>query len=368
VARLAGGVAHDFNNLLGVIMGYSDLLLKKMGAEHPDAKRIEEIQKAAERGAGLTRQLLAFGRKQLLQPHVLDLNEVVGDIERMLRRVVGEDIRLVTTAGAGLGRIRADPGQIEQVLVSLAANARDAMPRGGGLVVETANVVLDVAYARAHPEILPGRFVMLSVSDTGEGMDAETQDHVFEPFFTTRAGGKASGLGLASVLGIVQQSGGSISISSRLGLGTSCKIYFPRVEDDSPLVAPAADLVSTRGSETVLLVEDEAPLRLMIREILEDAGYTVFDASGPDEALDRLKKQPVVSLMLTDVVMPRMSGPDLAREVRRLRPEVKVLFMSGYPDDAVGERGVLAAETRFIHKPFAAEALLGKVREILDGG
>ena len=368
VGRLAGGVAHDFNNLLGVITGYSELLLKDLGPQHPGSRLVEEIQKAAERAAGLTRQLLAFSRKQVLQPRILDINEVVADVEKMLRRVIGEDIQLVTTPGAGIGRIRADPGQIEQVLMNLVVNARDAMPKGGRLTFETANVALDEAYARAHPEVRPGPFVMLSVGDTGVGMDAQTLGHSFEPFFTTKEAGKGTGLGLATVFGIVQQSGGSISIESRLGVGTTCRIYFPRVEDALPRPAaldPGAP--PPRGTETVLLVEDADPLRMMIQEILEEAGYTVLECADPEEALRRVSTTDApIRLMLTDVVMPRLSGPDLAKSVRVARPEIKVLFMSGYTDEAMGLHGVLVEGTQFIQKPFTADALVRKVRVAID--
>ncbi len=368
VGRLAGGVAHDFNNLLGVITGYSELLLKNLGPQHPDSPRLEQIQRAAQRAAVLTRQLLAFSRKQLLQPRILDLNEVVADVERMLGRVIGEDIRLVTTPGAALGRIRADPGQLEQVLVNLAVNARDAMPMGGELVLETANVTLDEAYAREHPEVQPGPFVMLSVRDTGEGMSAQTQAHIFEPFFTTKEEGKGTGLGLATVFGIIQQSGASVSVHSRLGVGTSCTIYFPRVAEAAsrppvpPLGAPPPG-----GSETILLVEDAASLRVMVREILESAGYTVLEASDAEEALLKISAfASSVPLMLTDVVMPKMSGPDLAQSVRIARPGIKVLFMSGYTDEARGLHHALNAGTRFIQKPFTIDALCHKVREAID--
>ena len=269
VGRLAGGVAHDFNNLLGVITGYSELLIKDLGPQHPSSKRVGQIQKAADRAAALTRQLLAFSRKQVLQPRILDINEVVADVETMLRRLIGEDVKLVTRPGAGIGRIKADPGQIEQVLMNLAVNARDAMPKGGRLLFETANVALDESHARAHPEVQPGPFVMLAVTDTGVGMTAQTQAHIFEPFFTTKEMGSGTGLGLATVFGIVQQSGGSITVDSRVGLGTTCTIYFPRVEDElsRPIPSPA-DAPRARGGETILLVEDADPLRAMIREML----------------------------------------------------------------------------------------------------
>jgi PAS domain S-box-containing protein len=367
VGRLAGGVAHDFNNLLGVITGYGELLLKELGPHHPGAKRVGEIQKAAARAADLTRQLLAFSRRQVLQPRILDVNEVVADVEKMLRGVLGEDIQVVTSPGTGTGRIRADPGQIEQVLLNLAMNARDAMPNGGRLSFETANVDLDETYAHAHPEVQPGPFVMLAVRDTGVGMDAETQAHIFEPFFTTKEMGQGTGLGLATVFGIVHQSGGSITVDSRLGVGTSCTIYFPRVGDDlsRPVPAPAGD--SARGSEAVILVEDSDPLREMVREILEAAGYTVLAFSDAEEALGEIDNEGVtVRLLLTDVVMPGMSGPALARSVRMARPEVKVLFMSGYTDEAVGLQGVLGEGAQFIQKPFSADGLLGQVRAVLD--
>jgi two-component system, cell cycle sensor histidine kinase and response regulator CckA len=368
VGRLAGGVAHDFNNLLGVISGYSGLLLKNLGPLHPGSKRVEQIQKAADGAAGLTRQLLAFSRKQVLQPRILDLNEVVADVEKMLVRVIGEDIRLVATPGPELGQIRADPGQIEQVLMNLAVNSRDAMPKGGGLVLETANIVLDAAYARTHPEIQPGRFVMLAVTDTGEGMDAPTLARIFEPFFTTKEVGKGTGLGLATVFGIVRQSGGSIEVESRPGDGTTFTIYFPRVEEDLSHPSPVAPVAPPpQGTETILLVEDAHQLREMIREILEGAGYTVLAASDPEDALFMIAtSEAPVRLVLTDVVMPRMSGPDLARSIRIAKPEVRVLFMSGYTNDAMGRHGVLAAGVQFIQKPFAADALLRKVREAID--
>ena len=368
VGRLAGGVAHDFNNLLGVITGYTELLMKDLGPQHPSSKRVGEIRKAADRAAALTRQLLAFSRKQVMQPRILDINEVVADVETMLRRLIGEDVKLVTRPGAGIGRIKADPGQIEQVLMNLVVNARDAMPKGGRLLFETANVTLDESYARAHPEVQPGPFVMLAVSDTGVGMTAQTQAHIFEPFFTTKEMGSGTGLGLATVIGIVQQSGGSITVDSQLGRGTTCRIYFPRVEEGlsdavpGPLGAPLA-----RGSETILLVEDADPLRAMIREMLEAAGYTVLEYADPEAALHRVTTLDApVGLLLTDVVMPRLSGPDLARGVRTTRPEINVLFMSGFTDEAMGLQGLLGPGTQFIQKPFTADALLAKVREALD--
>ena len=368
VGRLAGGVAHDFNNLLGVITGYSELLLKHLGPQHPGSKRVEQILKAALRAAGLTRQLLAFSRKQVLEPRVLDLNEVVADVEAMLRRVIGEDIEFVTTRGAQLSQIRADPVQLEQVLMNLAVNARDAMPKGGKLVIETANSTLDDTWSRARAGSRDEQFVLLSVSDTGEGMSAETQSHIFEPFFTTKAEGKGTGLGLATVFGIVEQSRARIKVSSRLGTGTTIKIYFPVVQGAPAVAAPPPEAgTPPRGSETILLVEDADSLRVIVREVLEDAGYRVIDSADPEEALLRISALAApIHLLLTDVVMPRMSGPDLSRAVRIARPEVKVLFMSGYTGDAMDLHGVLAEGTQFIQKPFTPAALATKVRAALD--
>jgi PAS domain S-box-containing protein len=368
VGRLAGGVAHDFNNLLGVITGYSELLQNNLGPGHPGAKRLEQIQRAAERAAGLTRQLLAFSRKQVSESRVLDLNQVVGEVEKMLRRVIGEDIHLVTRLGEDLGRIQADAGQIEQVLMNLAVNARDAMPRGGDLVLATRNVAVGEAEARAHPEVRPGPLVMLEVSDTGEGMDAHTRARIFEPFFTTKEEGKGTGLGLATVFGIVEQSGGCIRCVSQLGAGTTFTLYFPRVEEalsSAPEVPRAAP--PTRGTETVLLVEDADSLRVMIREILEGAGYTVLEAADPEQALHRAAALATpIGLLLSDVVLPRISGPDLAQRVRLARPGIKVLFMSGYAQEATGAHGTIGVGTNFIQKPFAADALLLRVREAID--
>jgi CheY-like chemotaxis protein len=360
-------VAHDFNNLLGVISGYSDLLLKDLGPQHPGSKRVGEIQKAAKRGAELTRQLLAFSRQQVLQPRILDLGEVVADMETMLHRLIGEDIRLVTRTQPALGAIRADPGQMEQVLMNLVVNARDAMPKGGGMIVETANTVLDEVYARGHPEIQAGPFVVLSVADTGEGMDAHTKARIFEPFFTTKEQGKGTGLGLATVFGIVQQSGGTIRVDSAPGEGTTCRVYFPRVEEGVVPPQVSGRAPARGGTETILLVEDAGPLRALFREILEGAGYTVGECSDPEQALARANALDApVHLLLTDVVLPGQSGPELAKRVRIARPAIKVVFMSGYTDEAMGLHGVVGAGARFIQKPFAPAVLLREVREALD--
>ncbi|HXB55915.1 MAG TPA: response regulator [Vicinamibacteria bacterium] len=369
MGRLAGGVAHDFNNLLGIITGYAGLMRKSVSADPRLAKYVDDIVKAAERAAGLTRQLLAFSRKQVLQPRILDLNAVVGETENMLRRLIGEDIQLLTVCDDQLGPVRADPGQMDQVLMNLAVNARDAMPRGGRLTIETGNVALDRTYAGRHAGVEPGRYVMLAVSDTGHGMTPEVQARVFEPFFTTKELGKGTGLGLATVHGIVKQSGGHIWVYSEPDNGTTFKIYLPRADapEADAQTPPPAEGELPRGSETILLVEDEASLRGFVRECLEAAGYTVLEARHGVEALKISQRHPApVHLLLTDVVMPLMSGRELAQEIRASRPEVRVLYMSGYTDDAVVLHGVLAADMAFLQKPFTAEMLARRVREVLD--
>jgi two-component system cell cycle sensor histidine kinase/response regulator CckA len=370
VGRLAGGVAHDFNNLLGVITGYGDLLLREIGEGHPSHKRVVEIRKAADRAAALTRQLLAFSRKQVLHLRVLDLNGVVSGIETMLRRLIGEHIELITVLYPRLGRVKADPGQIEQVIANLTVNARDAMPNGGKLILETGNVELDDMYAAARPDARPGPHVMLAVSDTGHGMDAETLSHMFEPFFTTKGLGQGTGLGLATVYGIVRQVGGQVMVYSEPGRGTSFKIYLPRLEaaaDEAPASAPLGP--APRGTETVLLVEDESALRILIHEVLTGAGYRVLQGGAPDDALAvAAAHQGVIHLVLTDVILPSMSGRQMADALRAVRPETRTLFMSGYTDDAINHHGILEPGMHFLEKPFTSDALLRKVREVLDGG
>jgi PAS domain S-box-containing protein len=369
IGQLAGGVAHDFNNLLGVITGYTELLLKDLGAVHPGVRRAEEIQKAADRAGSLTRQLLAFSRKQVLVPEVLDLNNVLDDTERMLRRLIGEDIQLVTVFAPGLGRVKADPGQMEQVIVNLAVNARDAMPRGGKLIIETANVDLDANYSRTHADVKPGSYVMLAVSDTGHGMDADTMTHIFEPFFTTKEEGKGTGLGLSTVFGIVKQSGGHVAVYSEVGRGTSFKVYLPRTQEKGEIAAVGAarDEVPRTGSETILLVEDAEALRLLIAEILEVGGYRVLPGASPEAALAAAEAHAgPIHLLLTDVVMPGMSGREVADRIKASRPTVKVMYMSGYTDEAIGHHGALEPGTHFMQKPFTADALLRKVREVLE--
>jgi two-component system cell cycle sensor histidine kinase/response regulator CckA len=369
VGRLAGGVAHDFNNLLGVITGYGELLQREIGPGHPAFGRVTEIRKAAERAAGLTRQLLAFSRKQVLEPKVLDLNVVVSETEKMLRRLIGEDIQLITVFDEALGLVKADPGQIEQVIVNLVVNARDAMPEGGKLIVETANVDLDESYTRSRPDAVAGRHVMVAVSDTGHGMDAQVLSHLFEPFFTTKGPGKGTGLGLATVHGIVRQSGGHVSAYSEIGRGTTFKVYLPRRDEPQEAASEAVETSApaSLGSETILLVEDEPSLRVMISEILEAAGYEVLEGPTPEEALAAAGAHGgPIALMLTDVILPRMSGVQVAEALRSSRPETRVLFMSGYTDDAIGHHGILQAGTQFLQKPFTTESLLHKVRDILD--
>jgi PAS domain S-box-containing protein len=368
VGQLAGGVAHDFNNMLTVINGYSDLLLRGLGQDDPMHSKVEEIKKAGERASSLTRQLLAFSRKQVLQPKVLQLRSVVADVDKMLRRLIGEDIDLLTVLAPELGSIKADPGQIEQVVMNLAVNARDAMPQGGKLTIEAENVYLDGEYVSHHITAAPGPYVMLAVSDTGVGMDEKTKARIFEPFFTTKEVGRGTGLGLSTVYGIVKQSGGNIWVYSEVGKGTTFKIYLPRVDgvvDSDSTRNATAEL--PRGHETVLLAEDEEQVRRMTRTILEMNGYRVLEASSGDEALATYKQhEGRIDLVITDVVMPQMSGRELAQSLEALRPGIKVLYVSGYTDDAIVRHGLLDAGIAFIQKPFTPEALSRKVREVLD--
>ncbi|HEX4633868.1 MAG TPA: response regulator [Gemmatimonadales bacterium] len=366
VGRLAGGVAHDFNNVLTGILGYAGLLLEGLPTLSPLRPDIEEIKKAADRAAGLTRQLLAFSRRQTLEMRVLDLTTLVADMDKLLRRILGEDIDVVTTLAPGLGPVRADASQLEQVLVNLAVNSRDAMPEGGKLTIETRDVELDNSYVRGHAPVEPGRYVMLAVTDTGTGMSAETVSHVFEPFFTTKEAGKGTGLGLATVYGIVKQCGGYVWCYSEPGQGTTFKVYLPRV--DAPVdPAPTRTARPAQGWETILLVEDEAPLRKLARRVLERYGYTVLEAGTADEAAGLAGAHPgPIHLLLTDVVLPGVSGRRLADDLLLRRSETRALFMSGYTEDAIVHRGVLAANTAFLHKPFTAEGLVQKVRSVLD--
>jgi PAS domain S-box-containing protein len=367
VGQLAGGVAHDFNNLLTAILGYADLLASRPGMERPALGEIEEIRKAGERAAGLTRQLLAFSRRQVMEPVVLRVNDLVANLEKMLRRLIGEDLDLVTRLDPSIGNVRADPGQLEQVVMNLAVNARDAMPRGGKLTIETSDVDLDEAYAQRHAPVQPGRFVMIAVNDTGEGMDAATQARIFEPFFTTKEKEKGTGLGLSTVYGIVKQSGGYIWVYSELGKGTTFKVYLPRVEDAASARQPRPVLESRVGTETLLLVEDDLAVRKLSRKILERVGYKVLEAESGRKALELARHATGgIPLVVTDLVMPDMSGTELAAELTALYPEIRVLFMSGYTDDAVVRHGLLAAGRAFLQKPFTPDSFTRKVREILD--
>ena len=369
VGRLAGGIAHDFNNILTAITGYADLLLEDLGATDPRRQDADEIHKAADRAAGLTRQLLAFSRQQVLQPTVIEVNKLVGDLEKMLRRLLGEDVELTTRLAPTTGRVKADPGQLEQVIMNLAVNARDAMPTGGKLTLETGNMDLDESYATDHYPARAGPFVMLAVSDTGIGMSEETQAHMFEPFFTTKEKGKGTGLGLATVYGIIKQSGGFVWVYSELGHGTTFKLYLPRVQElaeraSEPAQAPARP---ARGTETVLVVEDEAPVRSIARQVLERHGYTVLEAPSAEAALDLVTRYSgTIHLLLTDVVMPGLNGRELATKLASLRPDARVIFMSGYTDDAVTRHGVLEPGSAYVQKPFTPDAIARRVREVLD--
>jgi two-component system cell cycle sensor histidine kinase/response regulator CckA len=369
VGRLAGGVAHDFNNVLSVIMTYGELILGDLKPADPLRTDIEEICKAAARAAGLTRQLLLFSRQQVVEPKVMDLNEVLTSMDKMLQRILGEDVSLVSLTTKSSGRVKVDPSHIEQVILNLVVNARDAMPTGGKLTIETTSVVLDEGYAMNHLPAKAGPHVMLAVSDTGTGMDRETQKRIFEPFFTTKGTGKGTGLGLSTVFGIVQQSGGHIWVYSEPGKGTTFKIYLPRVDAKLDVLNPSVTPTTLRGTETVLLVEDEEQVRTVVLAVLRRQGYHVIPAQNGGEALLLCEKHPgAIDLLLTDVVMPSMSGPELARRLAATRPEMRVLCMSGYTDDSIVRHGVLESGVAFIQKPITPASLTAKVREVLDAG
>jgi hypothetical protein len=359
VGMLAGGVAHDFNNLLTIIAGYSQLVLNNLEPLDANRQSVEQIIKAGERAAALTHQLLAFSRRQVMQPKVLDLNKLVTSLSTMLRRLIGEDIDLRLELSSDLGRVNADPGQIEQVLMNLAVNARDAMPNGGILTLETANVHLDESEA--------GRHILLAVSDNGAGMDQATQARLFEPFFTTKGPGKGTGLGLSTVFGIVKQSGGSVRVYSEPGRGTCVKVYLPRIDQPVALEAKDGAKAPRTGHETLLLVEDDDMVRNLVRETLERAGYRLKDTADPTEARRIADSfQGKIDLLITDVILPKVSGTELASQLNRLRPGMKVLYMSGYNDKAIVNSGLLQKEVAFLQKPFTPAALIEKVREVLE--
>ncbi len=367
IGLLAGGVAHDFNNLLTAVMGYSELLLTRINPADPMRQEVEEIKRAGERAAALTQRLLAFSRKQILAPKILDLNVEVANVEKLLCRLIGEDVRLVTRMAPGLRRVKADPGQIEQVILNLAVNARDAMPNGGILTIETENVELDENYARSHVNVTPGRYVMLAVSDSGCGMDKETQARIFEPFFTTKGEGKGTGLGLSTVYGIVAQSGGHIWFYSELGHGTTFKIYLPQTSEASSIESDKAAPGPKGGSGVILLVEDDDMVRELAGKILEVGGYTVLAARNGEEAMKISEQfEGRIRLMVTDTIMPGMNGRELARCQKEQRPNMKVLFMSGYADDAIVRSGVLDEGTTFLQKPFTPATMIRKVSEMLE--
>ncbi len=365
IGHLAGGVAHDFNNLLTVINGCCELI--RSGSELPDdaLPLVDEVHKAGERAATLTRQLLAFSRKTVLQPRVLSLNELVTDIQKMLARLIGEDVALTTALRSHQPLVRVDPGQLEQVLMNLVVNSRDAMPQGGRLAIETQDVTFDSEYAARNPDVRAGRYVRLSVTDTGSGMDAKTKARIFEPFFTTKAVGKGTGLGLATVYGIVQQSGGHLTVESELGRGTTFRLFFPTVAEPARGASSIGGSVFPGGTETILIVEDEVGVRTLASQALEAHGYRVLTAADGDEALVMCRLNEI-ELVLCDVVMPGMCGRELQEELVELCPDTRLIFMSGYTDDAILRHGVAQADCDFIQKPFTISGLLRKVREVLD--
>ena len=369
IGRLAGGVAHDFNNVLTVILGYNGMVMEDLRNQPRLLERAEEVQHAAERAASLTKQLLAFSRRQILQPAILDLNEVVRNMEKLLRHVIGEDIDFATRLDPALAPVRADPTHLDQVIMNLVINSRDAMPDGGKLTVETANVALDESYAQSHSGIVPGHYVQMAVSDTGHGMSQETQRKIFEPFFTTKEVGKGTGLGLSIVYGIVKQNGGDIWVYSQVGKGTTFKVYLPAVSDRYATKTAIVPRVSPHGrAEMILLVEDDAKVRQLVEGVLREHGFQVVVCENVSQAIALCKERAMpIDLLLTDVVMPDMSGPELAEELGKLRPGLKVVYMSGYADNAVVRHGVIKPGAEFVEKPFIAETLTEKLREVLAG-
>ncbi len=370
VGRLAAGVAHDFNNILTVITGHSELLLRQLSADDPRRKSAEQIEKTAYMAAALTRQLLTFSRKQVIEPRVLNLNAVIATIEKMLRRLIGEDIEFCTLLDSTAGCIKADPGQIEQVIMNLAVNARDAMPKGGKLTITTANTTLDKSHLKTLPDSCAGDYVVIEIADTGTGMSEEVKAHIFEPFFTTKPPGKGTGLGLATCFGIVKQNSGFIHVQSELGRGTRFTIYFPQVQaTPEPRPVPTEPIEAAGGSETVLLVEDEPIVRELAVATLREKGYTVLEAANGEEGLHVARQhEGRINLVLTDVVMPIMGGKEMSDALRTFHPDTKVLFTSGYTKDALGSDGVLRPGIVFLQKPYLSATLARKVREVLDEG
>ena len=369
VGQLAGGIAHDFNNLLTGILGYSELMLMRLNENDPNFRPVSEIKRASESAASLIRQLLAFSRKQILEPEIINLNDLIVKMDKMLRRIIGEDIELVTLVDINIGNIKADPGQIEQIILNLSINARDAIHGCGKLTIETEDVKLEESYTVSHSEVEPGEYVLLTISDSGHGMDKKTQDMIFEPFFTTKAKGKGTGLGLSTVYGIVKQSGGYIYVYSEVDRGSSFTIYFPRVSDNiTSIKFNKSEETALSGTETILLVEDEDVVREMASSVLNSYGYNVIEASYHVEAEEAFEKhQGIIDIMVTDVIMPQMSGKELAKKLLLSKPELKVLFMSGYTDGAIVHHGVLEKGINFIQKPFMPDALAKKIRDVLDG-
>ena len=368
IGSLAGGVAHDFNNLLTAIIGYSNLLLQQMPAELPYHSKIIQIYEAAERAAGLTKQLLAFSRKQVLDVKILDLNWVIEEMSNMLRRMIGEHIEFTTVLNPSLGKVKADKSQVEQILMNLAINARDAMPTGGVLTIETDNVVLDEEYARVHQEVQAGSYVMVAVSDVGHGISKDIMPRIFEPFFTTKQTGQGTGLGLSTAYGIIKQHQGHITAYSEPDRGTTFKVYLPLNRDiEDRVFTPRPISQELTGNETVLVVEDEAVVRRLTCEMLENVGYTVMRASDPVQAIDLCREHSgPIDLLLTDVVMPQMDGRSLYRQLSPERPEMKVLYVSGYTEDAIVHHGVLDHDVNFLQKPFTVFGLTSKVRDVSD--
>ena len=368
VGRLAGGVAHDFNNILTGINGYSEMIIEGLPADDPLRPNMEVILSSGRRAAGLTAQLLAFSRKQVIAPKVIAPNDILLDSQKMLRRIIGEDIDFIFTPGKRLWRINADPTQLDQVLMNLAVNARDAMPNGGKLTVETQNVTLDDEYCKSHPGFIPGDYVMLAVTDTGHGMNAETLENIFEPFYSTKEVGKGTGLGLAMVYGVMKQNNGFINVDSEPGAGTTFKIYYPAHKERAENTGKSKLTDMPTGTETVLLVEDEEIVRNLSKTVLERQGYTVIVApDGKKAHLEYTQYSGEIDLLLADVVMPKMNGRELYKKLLDLKPGLKALFMSGYTEDAIAHHGVLDKGTHFLQKPFTIQALAKAVRRALDG-